>query len=341
MYIWQRPDWPEFSWQTELLQPRLDAVRLLLGRLLGQSELLPAEVAGRARLAALVDNALAGAALDGAVIDGAAVRAAAGHRLEGAGGGASGPLVDLLLDAAAPEPPLTLERLRRWQAVFLPPGGLRRDDLPGAPPPQRLERELDDFLYWFNHPSPALDPLLRAGIAHLWFVTLRPFGAGGGRLACAVTDLALAQGEPQTIRFYAMSAALLARGAEYDAQLAAAQGGDLYITLWLNWFLEVLEEALQRALAGFRHLLAGDRFWQRHARTRFNGRQLLLLERLLDGGGGFADGISARGYQALTGASKPTATRDLADLLAKGCLQRLPGGGRSTRYALAREWVAR
>lgn len=345
MYIWQRPDWPEFSWQAELLQPRLDAVRLLQGRLLGQSELLPADVVRQAWLAALVGNAAAGAGLDGAAIDGEALRAVAGRRLERpAGGGTSGDrLVDLLLDVVHHEPPLTLERLGRWQAAFLPPGsdaGLRREDLPAAPAPERLERELDDFLYWFDHPSPALDPLLRAGIAHLWFVTLHPFEPGSGRLACAVTDLALAQGEPHTIRFYALSAVLLARRAEYDAQLAAAQSGDLYIVLWLDWFLETLEEAMQQALAGFRRLLAGSTFWQHHARTRFNGRQLLLLERLLDGGRVFADGIGARGYQALTGASKPTATRDLADLLAKGCLQRLPGGGRSTRYALAREWAA-
>lgn len=367
MYIWERADWPEFTWDAELLQPRLNAVRLLQGRLLGQSELLPADADPQAQMDALIQNAIRTSEIEGERLNVESVRSSVARRLGLLRAGMADKatpqtdaLVGLLLDATENDDlPLTLERLCQWQAALFPEGpgltginiGALRGESPmqvvsgpigrrtvhfEAPPRDRLETELQAFLDWFNHAPAGLDPLLRAGIAHLRVVTLHPFDDGNGRVTRAVTDRALAQAERQAIRFYSLSAAIMARRAEYYEQLEAVQKGDLEITSWLAWFLDALEEAMQQALARFHCVLAKSRFWQRHAQSPLNERQLKVLNRLLDGAGEeFEHGINARKYIALTGASKPTATRDLIDLLEKGCLVKLPGGGRSTRYAVA------
>lgn len=367
MYIWERPNWPEFTWDAELLQPRLDALRLLQGRLLGQSELLPAEADRQAQMDAMIQNAIRTSEIEGEKLNVESVRSSVARRLGLLRAGMvdkataqTNALVGLLLDATEHyDQPLTPERLCQWQAALFPNGpglaGINVGTLRGAdpmqvvsgpigrrtvhfeaPPRDRLEAELQSFLDWFNRAPAGLDPLLRAGIAHLWLVTLHPFDDGNGRVTRAVTDMALAQAERQAIRFYSLSAAIMAHRPEYYDQLEAAQKGDLYITPWLAWFLDVLEEAMQQALERFHNVLAKSRFWQRHAQSQLNERQLKVLNRLLDGAGEeFEHGINARKYIALTGASKPTATRDLADLLEKGCLLKLPGGGRSTRYAVA------
>lgn len=367
MYIWERPNWPDLTWDAELLQPRLDALRLLQGRLLGQSELLPQDADRQAQMDALIQSAIRTSEIEGERLNVESVRSSVARRLGLLRAGMvdkatpqTTALVGLLLDATEHyDQPLTLERLCQWQAALFPAGpgitginvgALRGDDpmqvVSGridrpvvhfeAPPRERLEAELQDFLDWFNQPQTGLDPLLRAGVAHLWLVTLHPFDDGNGRVTRAVTDMALAQAERQAIRFYSLSAAIMARRAEYYDQLEATQKGDLYITPWLAWFLDVLEDAMQQALQRFHNVLAKSRFWQRHAQTQLNERQLKALNRLLDGAGeDFRDGINAGKYQSLTKASKPTATRDLADLLEKGCLIKLPGGGRSTRYAVA------
>lgn len=174
---------------------------------------------------------------------------------------------------------------------------------------------MQSFLEWFESSRhlPGLDPLLRAGVAHFWFVTLHPFDDGNGRLARAITDLALAQAEHQAIRFYAMSSSILKDRAGYYRILENSQRGGMDISAWLEWFLQTLLSSLQQALSA---------------------QQIKVLNRLFDGDqDSFAHGISASQYQALAKVSKATATRHLADLLAKGCIIRLPGGGRSTRYA--------
>lgn len=367
MYIWERPNWPQFTWDTVLLQPRLDAVRLLQGRLLGQSELLPADADRLAQMDAMIQNAIRTSEIEGEKLNVESVRSSVARRLGLLRAGMvdkatpqTNALVGMLLDATERhDQPLTQQRLCQWQAALFPAGpglaGINVGSLRGAdpmqvvsgpighrtvhfeaPPRDRLEQELQDFLDWFSHSLDAMDPLLRAGVAHLWLVTLHPFDDGNGRVTRAVTDMALAQAERQAIRFYSLSAAIMARRPEYYEQLEAAQKGDLHITPWLAWFLDVLEESMQQALARFRSVLAKSRYWQRHAQTQLNERQLKALNRLLDGADEeFEHGINARKYIALTGASKPTATRDLTDLLEKGCLIKLPGGGRSTRYAVA------
>ena len=368
MYIWEQDDWPHFRWDEAALKGRLDAVRLLQGRLLGRAEAVSGSADLDMEMEALIQNAIRTSEIEGEHLDVGSVRSSVARHLglEQAGmtdrpDAQSDALVELLLEAThEPDQPLSRERLCKWQSMLFPeaPGPLSNihvGDLRGdqpmqvvsgrvdrprvhfeAPPRDRLEAELDAFLEWFNHPPGGLDPLLRAGIAHLWLITLHPFDDGNGRVARAATDRALAQAERQSIRFYSLSAAIMAQREAYYDHLERTQQGDLNITEWLDWFLAVLEEALQQALRRVSRVLDKSRFWQRHATTVLNKRQIKVLNRLLDTAGEeFAHGVNAAKYRSLAKVSKATATRDLADLLEKGCLRKLPGRGRSTRYVIA------
>ncbi|CAN1605003.1 protein of unknown function [Pseudomonas mediterranea] len=207
-----------------------------------------------------------------------------------------------------------------------------------APPRQGLEQQLQTFLDWFEasrHQS-GLDPLLRAGIAHFWFVTLHPFDDGNGRLTRTLTDLALAQGEAQAIRFYAMSVSILDDHAGYYRALESAQKATLDITDWLTWFLQTLSRSLHKAMAQTESVLGKARFWQVHRASALAPAQIEVLNYMLDGGErSFESGISAAQYQTVAKVSKATATRHLAKLLETGYLERQPAGGRSTQYRIA------
>lgn len=210
-----------------------------------------------------------------------------------------------------------------------------------ASPRAGLESQVEEFLAWFAASRGAgdLDPLVRAGIAHFWFVTLHPFDDGNGRLTRAITDLALAQAERQAIRLYAMWASILEDRRGYYAVLEASQKGTLDITAWLQWFLSTLLASLKQAGQRMERVIGKARFWERHRSDELQAGQIKALNRLLDGDlaagkGGFEQGINAAQYQAVAKVSKATATRHLTDLLDKGCLVRLPGGGRSVRYRI-------
>ena len=369
MYIWQQPEWPHFQWDIAELRPRLDRVRLLQGRLLGRTEAVPAQTDLEVEMDALIQNAIRTSEIEGEFLDVGSVRSSVARQLglqqagmAGRTTPASESLVALLLEAThAVDQPLSTELLCQWQAMLFPQGtgdlrvGALRGDQPmqvvsgridkprvhfEAPPRDRLGAELAGFIQWFNHPPENLDSLLRAGIAHLWLVTLHPFDDGNGRVTRAVTDRALAQAERQSVRFYSLSAAIMAQRNAYYDKLEQTQKAGLKITPWLDWFLETLEAALQQALTRVDRVLTKARFWQRHGTTVLSERQIKVLNRLLDTAGEeFSEGINARKYQSLAKVSKATATRDLADLLEKGCLRKLPGGGRSTRYIVAVDTV--
>jgi Fic family protein len=205
-----------------------------------------------------------------------------------------------------------------------------------APPRNRLDAELDRFLDWFDAPLADLDGLLRAGLAHLWFVTLHPFEDGNGRLARAITDMALAQDERQPMRVFSLSAQLLREQGPYYTRLENAQRGGLDVTAWLAWFLAQVESAAAAAEGTVSGTLANARFWLRHQATDLNERQRKALNRLLDAGpGGFEGGLTTRKYMGLTKTSRVTAYRELADLVRKGCLEPMGRGGRSTAYRIA------
>ena len=368
LWIWQQPNWPHFTWQAESLAPMLRSCTQAQGRLLGMLGAVGSDTEAQSSLDALLQNIVTSSAIEGEELNVGSVRSSLARRLgineEGRISARSEGLAELLLDAtSAHEQPLDLQRLYRWHCWLFPSddnlltrplrvGALRGEDpmqvVSGrldrptvhfeAPPRQGLEEQLLDFLTWFqgSRSEAGLDPLLRAGIAHFWFVTLHPFDDGNGRLTRAITDLALAQGEQQAIRFYAMSASILDDRAGYYRVLESSQKGTLDITAWLQWFLGTLLKSLEQALARIDRVLAKARFWQAHRSQALSAEQIKVLNRLLDGGEqGFEDGISAAQYQAVTKVSKATATRHLGDLLEKGCIVRLPGGGRSTRYQVS------
>lgn len=373
-WIWQHADWPRFHWDQEQVQPLLREAHTNLGILLGRAGSVAGGLDEAAALDGLLQNIITSSAIEGEGLNVASVRSSLARRLgirledelmhttssrtEG--------LAELMLDAVQnTQVPLSLERLLKWHRWLFPDdeprlisirvGQLRghdpmqvvsgRIDKPKihfeAPPRSTLDEQLAQFIEWFNQSqNPSLDPLVRAAITHFWFITLHPFDDGNGRITRALTDLALAQADAQSIRLYAMSAAILASRSDYYRILEKSQSSDTNITEWLEWFLLTLNTTLQMALAAIDRTLQKKLFWQHFHAENFSAEQRKILNRLLDGGErGFAGGISAAQYQKVAKVSKATATRHLSDLLDKGCLQKLPGGGRSTRYLIASAFI--
>ena len=240
--------------------------------------------------------------------------------------------------------PIRIGELRGPEPMQVVSGRLDRQTVHfEAPPRDGLKQQLQHFCDWFNQGADgwSSDLLLRAATAHLWFVTLHPFDDGNGRLTRAITDMALAQADAQSVRLFAMSVAILDKRSEYYNALESAQwhrddeqGSD--ITEWCQWFLETLLTSVNDAITQIDRTIAKARFWQSFRDTPLSVEQRKVLNRLLDGGPkGFEEGISAAQYQKVAKVSKATATRHLADLVAKGCIQKLPGGGRSTRYRVS------
>ena len=215
-----------------------------------------------------------------------------------------------------------------------------------APPKSQLQQELKAFIDWFNLKQPLeIHGIVRAAISHLWLITIHPFDDGNGRVTRALTDRALAQDEQTSIRFYSLSAAIEKNRAAYYKILENTQGCktktqqksgcETDVTEWISWFLDVLAQAMQQGQQRIERVIKKTRFWQTHSQTVLSARQIKVLNRLLDSAGDeFEQGINASKYKSLADISKPTATRDLVELVAKGCLKQLPGGGRSTRYAI-------
>ena len=367
LWIWQQPNWPNFSWQAEVLHPLLRACTQAQGRLLGMIGAVGSDSEALNSLDTMLQNIVTSSAIEGEQLNAGSVRSSLARRMGLTGStrttARSEGLAQLLFDAtSAHQRLLDLERLCNWHCWLFPGDDkllarpLHIGTLCGeepmqvvsgpihhptvhfeAPPRAGLEEQLGDFLTWFesSRTDASLDPLLRAGIAHFWFVTLHPFDDGNGRLTRTITDLALAQSEQQSIRFYAMSASILDDRAGYYRILESSQKGTLDITPWLQWFLATLLKSLEQALVRIDRVLSKARFWQTHRDQTLSAEQIKVLNRLLDGGErGFESGISAAQYQAVAKVSKATATRHLGDLLAKGYIARLPGSGRSTRYQI-------
>tara|TARA_Y100000052_G_scaffold26391_1_gene31218 strand:+ start:2017 stop:3156 length:1140 start_codon:yes stop_codon:yes gene_type:complete len=374
-WIWQSPQWPEFSWDNTTVAPALRAVQKKAGLLLGKA----GETDSQLTLDTLLQNIVASSAIEGERLNIDSVRSSLARHL-GISAEQNYPvsdrsegLAEIMSDALLhSDHPLGTERLFRWHSWLFPEntalssrplliGQLRGEEpmqvVSGsitrpkvhfeAPPRAELHKLLEDFIAWFNRSAqqPGFDPWLRAAITHFWFITLHPFDDGNGRLARALTDMALAQADQQSIRLYAMSVAILDNRKGYYDILESSQRLDGEaeeadkapdITSWLLWFLETLEAAMDNTLNSIERTLAKTRFWQKFQSDGLNKEQVKVLNRLLDGGDkGFEDGISAAQYQKVAKVSKATATRHLADLVAKGCIEKMAGGGRSTRYRVA------
>ena len=368
-WIWEQNDWPAFRWRETEVSRVLARARLTQGRILGAAGLLDPALSLDAYMSILVEDGVQTSAIEGERLDLDAVRSSVARHLGLPTAGLPAPsraidgLIDVLLDATRRfDAPLTLERLLGWQAALFPTGysglkAIRSGQLRGsepmevvsggvggervhflAPPRERLEAELGGFLGWFEKPSKSLDGLVLAGIAHLWLITLHPFEDGNGRLARAVTDMAIARDERRPMRLFSLSAQIQRRRSAYYKILERTQRGDLEITPWLVWFLEQVEDAATQAHSIVARTLGKARFWLRFQAVDINERQRKVLNRLLDAGpGGFAGGINNRKYMGLTHTSRATAWRELSDLVAKGCLVPTGKGGRSSAYEIP--WV--
>jgi Fic family protein len=375
-WIWQQCDWPSFHWDGEALRPALLQAAAERERLAEQLEGLAAGLDREALAALLSREGLSTAAIEGERLDPAEVRSSVARRFQLPPGGyeprASAQvegLVQLLLGATAElGVPLTLAALHQWHADLFAagPDGLRaiaigelRGLLPmqvvsgaigrerlhfEAPPRDGLERQMTLLLEWFNGPSLQLDGLVRAGLAHLWFVTLHPYDDGNGRLARALTDRALAQiprpqasarrTDPLIARAYGLSARIQQQRQTYYQELERCQRGDLEVTRWLQWFLEQVAAAALSNQAVVAAVQAKALFWWRHRHSGFNARQQKLLNRLLDAEPeGFEGGMTLRKAIGITKASRATAWRDLSELVAIEALTPI-GAGRSRAYRL-------
>jgi Fic family protein len=369
-YIWQFPTWPEFQWDSTVLLKLLGDCRFQQGALLAQMRELGFEVQQQARAEVLIEEALKTSEIEGVSLNIQAVRSSVTRRLGLPSAGlpeineplADG-VVEILLDATQNhEGRLTAERLFGWHAALFPTGysGIHRiqvaawrDDREGpmqvvsgpmgrekvhyqAPPAARLKNEMKRFFHWWEKGRKEMDGILRAGVAHLWFVAVHPFDDGNGRIARTITDMALAQDENLATRCYSLSSQIMAeRDAYYEVlERINKQGND--ITQWLKWFLACMSRAILSSNRLLSNVMQKARFWKRHAQTDLNDRQRKALNRLLDAGsGGFEGGLTNRKYAGMTHISRATAQRELADLLKKGILLKNPGGGRSVSYDLA------
>jgi Fic family protein len=268
-------------------------------------------------------------------------------------------IVEVMLDATRNyQAPLTAERLFGWQATLFPTGrsglqriatGSWRTDANGpmqvvsggygretihfeAPAHERVPREMERFLAWFNH-APNEDPVITSALAHFWFVTIHPFDDGNGRIARAIADLQLARSEKTPHRFYSMSAQIRADRADYYHVLERCQRGSLDITLWIDWYLRCLQRAIASSAATLDAVLAKARFWNAHAGKPFNSRQRQMLNQLLDG---FEGKMTSTKWATITQCSADTALRDISDLVERNIMAKDGRGGRSTGYLLAR-----
>ncbi len=363
-YIWQADDWPNWHYDLSALTWSLTDVSRAQGVLLGRVADVGLALRDQASLAALTEDVVKTSEIEGEVLNVESVRSSIARRL-GVDIGAVAPVdrhvegvVEMVLDATSRSAePLTAERLFGWHAALFPTGysgvskiaiGQWREDTDGpmqvvsgpvgrrkvhyqAPPADVLSVEMAKFLSWANAESgePAL---IKAGLAHLWFVTLHPFDDGNGRIARAVGDLFLARADRSSQRFYSLSAQIQRERKDYYDVLERTQKGTRDVTGWLSWFLGTLARAVASAQITLDAVLVKARFWRRWAGTPLNERQLKLLNRLLDG---FEGKLTSSKWAAIAKCSPDTALRDINALLERGVLKKSPGGGRSTGYELA------
>ena len=362
-YIHEMPDWPAFRWNSERISQLLADVRHRQGRLIGRMEGLGFSLRTEAVLNTLTEDILKSSDIEGEKLDRDQVRSSIARRLGIDIGGLTAAdrdvegVVEMMLDATQRyDEPLTAQRLFDWHAALIPTGrsGMSRINVGGwrddkkspmqvvsgpigkervhyqAPAAPRLRAEMKKFLDWFEKDRSA-DLVLKAGVAHLWFVTIHPFDDGNGRIARAIADMVLARSEGTPQRFYSMAAQIRQERKAYYELLEATQKGDLDIMGWLEWFLACLGRAFDRAETILAAVLNKARFWDRFAGTEFNQRQRSMINRLLNG---FEGKLTSSKWAKIEKCSQDTALRDIEDLIRKGVLKKESAGGRSTFYSL-------
>ena len=363
-FIYQKSDWPHFIWNNERLITILGSVRNLQGKIIGKMESLGFDLQSEATLESLTLEILKSSEIEGEILNPEQVRSSVARRLGmnitgliPSGRDVDG-IVDMMMDAVEKYArPLTKERLQDWHYSLFPTGrsgmykiivGNWRDDATGpmqvvsgpmgrerihfqAPAASEIESEMSAFIKWVNNEN-TIDPVIKAGIAHLWFLTIHPFEDGNGRIGRAITEMLLTCADGISQRYYSMSSQIKAEREEYYRQLEFSQRGTLDITDWLEWFLKCLLNALHSSDTILAKVLLKHKFWTTWAKVPLNARQTLMLNKLLDG---FRGKLNTSKWAKIAKCSKDTALRDIQDLVKKGILEKETAGGRSTSYILA------
>jgi Fic family protein len=363
IYIWQKPDWPHFYWKQEALLDALSAVRNKQGRIMGRMEAFGLLGQGEALLQNLTVDVVKTSDIEGEVLNNQEVRSSIARRLgmviennKVPGRNVEG-IVEITLDASSRfGEPLTKERLCGWHAALFPTGrsgmflitvGDWRKDGNGpmqvvsgamgkekvhfeAPESAVLEQEMNRFLFWFNNDE-TMNPVLKAAVAHFWFLTIHPFDDGNGRIARAIADMQLARSDNSAQRFYSMSAQIREQRSGYYSILEKCQQGTSDITAWMQWFLQCLDKALDATTTLLGAIFYKAKFWDAHRGKPLNTRQRNMLNKLLDG---FDGKLTSGKWAKITKCSADTALRDIQALVEMNILIKDEAGGRSTSYLL-------
>ena len=359
MYIYQLKEFPDFEWDKSL-SSKLGNVRHLQGRLVGKLEGMGFNLQGEAGLNTLVQNVVESSAIEDVKLDVAQVRSSLAMRL---GMDKSGVpirdrkiegVVEMMLDATLNhKKEMNQERLWSWHSYLFPDGwgsgkrvkiGHWREGsmqvVSGAigkekvhyeaPVAKQVKSMMQTFIEWFNQEN-SIDLVLKAGIAHLWFVTIHPFGDGNGRITRALTDMLLAQSDKATQRFYSMPSQIFnERKSYYDILEQTQKQTTLNITPWLEWFLDCLSRSIETSEETLSHVLFKFKFWNTYD-SQVNDRQRKFINKVMDNWNG---NITSEKYRKINKVSQPTAFRDIQDLMKKRILLKGPHGGRSTNYQL-------
>ena len=360
LYIHQLQEWAKFHWEQDELINLLAEVRQLQGKLLGKVELLGFELRDEANLETLIQDVIKTSEIEGEVLNPDLVRSSIAVRLgldnlgiEHSNRNIDG-VVEMMLDATQnSNKSLSNERLFGWHGALFPTGrsglykievaqwrtgdmqvvsgGMGRENIHfEAPKPDKLEPEMQDFINWFNQEN-SLDSILKAAVAHLWFITIHPFDDGNGRIARAITDMQLSKSDGVNQRFYSMSSQINKEKKSYYNILERTQKGDLDITNWLKWFLDCLKGAIIASNTIIDKVVRKHKFFVNNASKITNERQRMILTKLLDG---FEGNLTSSKYAKIVKTSPDTALRDINDLVEKGILLKADSGGRSTNYLL-------
>jgi len=366
-YIWQHDAWPALKWDTGALLTPLGECRLLQGKLLSKVAGLGFNLEHQARAEILVEEAIKTSAIEGEQLDVQSVRSSVARKLGLPSAGLPfdrrvDDLVSVLIDATQNyDQPLSSDRLWGWQAALFPTGysGMHKIKVGGwrdsaepmrvlsgaigrekvhfeAPSSDRLNGEMQQFLSWWEESRGKVEGIIRAAIAHLWFVTVHPFDDGNGRIARVLTDMALAQDDRQRVRYFTLSAEIMREREDYYSILEKTQKGSCDVTGWLVWFLGCFARAIQHSDDLLDGVFAKAEFWRTHAQDKLTDRQMKVINRLLDAGpDGFEGGLTTQKFATMTHCSRVTAYRELNQLSELGILKR-NGQGRAVKYELAR-----
>jgi len=365
-YIWEHKNWTDFSWSSDELLSSLGQVRQAQGKILARVKAFGSPLMSQAQAEILTEETVQTSAIEGELLKRESVRSSVIRHLGLEEAGLSAPdrhidgLVEILLDATQNYAlPLNAKRLYSWHGALFPTGysGLHKIRIAKwrnhpmqvvsgsvgkervyyeAPPADRMDREMKNFFNWWNKSKGKVEGIVRAGIAHFWFVTIHPFDDGNGRIARALTDMALAQDENLKMRFYSLSSQIMEERSFYYDVLEKSSKGKSDLTAWLTWFMDCSYRAMQKSETIIGNVLAKAEFWQHHSQTEMNERQRKVVNRLLDAGQGqFEGGLTTRKYASMAKTSRATAFREISDLVEKKVLVQAPQSkGRNVHYDL-------